>query len=142
METGRSVTMNQPKPPFRPAGPNPSAPAKPGATPPSVLNSPAKPAAPRHAVPPAAKPGAPPPTERSGKVVHDARGNAVWDWLKETSRIAIESTTRMLRKLEAPELKMEETHEEELRIMPDDGKCVGGGYDPYNQANKGRKSGK
>jgi hypothetical protein len=83
-----------------------------------------------------------PSDKPTGKVVHDARGNAVWDWVKETSRIAIESTTRLLRKLEAPELKMEETHDEELRIMPDDGKSAGGGYDPYNQANKGRKPGK
>jgi hypothetical protein len=72
-------------------------------------------------------------------VVHDERGNAVWDWLKETSRIAIEGTTRLLRKLESPELKVEDTREEELRITPDHGKCAGGGYDPYNQANKSRK---
>lgn len=123
--------MSQPKPPLRPAaGPAPSAPAKPGAAGPQAATSQAKPGA------------APPPAQRSGKVVHDARGNAVWDWLKETSRIAIESTTRMLRKLEAPELKMEDTHDEELRIMPDDGKCAGGGYDPYNQAKKARKPGK
>jgi hypothetical protein len=85
---------------------------------------------------------APHPGQPTGKVVHDARGNAVWDWVKETSRIAIESTTRLLRKLETPELKVEDTHDEELRIMPDDGKCAGGGYDPYNQANKTRKPGK
>ena len=36
----------------------------------------------------------------AGRVVHDSRGNAVWDWVKETSRIAIESTSRLLRKLE------------------------------------------
>jgi hypothetical protein len=85
---------------------------------------------------------APPPAQRTGKVVHDERGNAVWDWLKQTSRIAIESTSRLLRKLETPELKMEDTQDKELRLMPDPGKCSGGGYDPYNQATKPHKPGK
>ena len=87
----------------------------------------------------AARPAAaPPPRESSGKVVHDERGNAVWDWLKQTSRIAIESTSRLLRRLETPELKVEDTKDEELRLLPDDKTCAGGGYDPYNQANKGK----
>ena len=122
--------MSQPKPPFKPvARPNPGAPAKPGTATP-------------HAATSTVRPGAAGSAPSSGKVVHDARGNAVWDWLKETGRIAIESTTRLLRKLEAPELKMEDAQDEELRIMPDDGKCAGGGYDPYNQTNKARKPGK
>jgi hypothetical protein len=77
---------------------------------------------------------------QTGKVVHDERGTAVWDWLKQTGRNAIESTTRMLRKLEAPELKVEQPHEEELRIQPDNGNCTGGGYDPYNQPTKQRRT--
>jgi len=64
----------------------------------------------------------------------------VWQWVKETSRVAIESTSRLLRKLEAPELKMEDTKDEELRIMPDP--RAGGGYDPYNQPIKPPKSGR
>lgn len=80
-----------------------------------------------------------PPT-KTGKVVHDDRGNAVWDWLKQTGRNAIESTTRMLRKLESPELKVEQPDEEELRIQPDSGNCQGGGYDPYNQPIKSRRT--
>jgi len=80
------------------------------------------------------------PGSQTGKVVHDERGNAVWDWLKQTGRNAIESTTRMLRKLESPELKVEQTHEEELRIQPDDDQCAGGGYDPYNQPIKSRRT--
>ena len=76
---------------------------------------------------------------QTGKVVHDERGTAVWDWLKQTGRNAIESTTRMLRKLEAPELKVEQPHEEELRIQPDNGN-TGGGYDPYNQPTKQRRT--
>lgn len=73
----------------------------------------------------------------SGRVRHDERGNAVWDWLKDTGRNALEATSRLLRKLEAPHLEMEDKKDEELRIQSDrDG---GGGYDPYNQSAKTRK---
>lgn len=70
----------------------------------------------------------------SGRVSHDDRGNAVWDWLKETGRNAIESTSRLLKKLEMPQLKVEDTKDEELRIQPDRDRDPGGGYDPYNQS--------
>jgi len=110
--------------------------ARPG-TPPAPSSRPAA------AIPAAPKPGAASPSAKagsaqpapgsSGRVVHDERGNAVWDWVKQTSRAAIESTTRLLKKLEAPELKMEDTQDEELRIMPE-GKAAG--YDPYAQATK------
>jgi hypothetical protein len=81
-------------------------------------------------------PGSTAKTTPSGRVVHDDRGNAVWDWLKETSRIAIESTSRLLKKLEVPELRMEEEKDNELRLESD--RDPGGGYDPYNQATKPR----
>ncbi len=67
----------------------------------------------------------------SGRVVHDERGNAVWDWMKQASRAALESTSRLLRRLEVPELKVEEKKDEELRLESD--REPGGGYDPYNQ---------
>ncbi|HEX4649386.1 MAG TPA: hypothetical protein VH111_11195 [Steroidobacteraceae bacterium] len=81
--------------------------------------------------PAGAGPGGP-----AGKVVHDDRGNAVWDWLKETGRNAIDSTSRLLRKLETPGLKMEDKKDEELRLTDDD---AGDGYDPYNQRQTPRK---
>lgn len=68
---------------------------------------------------------------------HDDRGNAVWDWLKETSRNAIESTSRLLKKLELPQLKVEDKKDEELRLDDSD-RDPGGGYDPYNQSVKPR----
>jgi hypothetical protein len=45
---------------------------------------------------------------------------------------------RLLRKFEAPDLKMEDPKDEELRIMADS--SPGGGYDPYNQPIKSPKS--
>jgi hypothetical protein len=75
----------------------------------------------------------------TGKVTHDERGNAVWDWMKNTGRHAVESTSRLLRKLELPELKVEGARDEELRIAPDP--TSGGGYDPYNQATKPARPG-
>lgn len=64
-----------------------------------------------------------------GRVVHDSRGNAVWQWVKDTSRHAIESTSALLKKLELPDLKVEDQKDKELRL--EDDVDAGGGYDPY-----------
>ena len=73
----------------------------------------------------------------AGRVVHDSRGNAVWHWVKETGRIAIESTSRLLKRLEMPGLKTEEKSDQDLRLESD--RDAGGGYDPYNQSQRGRR---
>ena len=65
----------------------------------------------------------------SGRVVHDSRGNAVWQWVKDTGRHALESTSALLKKLELPDLKVEEKGDNELRL--EDDVDEGGGYDPY-----------
>jgi hypothetical protein len=76
---------------------------------------------------------------KSGRIVHDERGNAVWDWIKETSRIAIDSTSRLLKRLEVPELKMEDTQKNnELSIEAD--RDAGGGYNPYGGSTSGGKT--
>ena len=49
-----------------------------------------------------------------GRVQHDARGNAVWQWAVSTSASALESTSTLLRRLEAPELSLEEDRPLEL----------------------------
>jgi len=138
---GTLLVMNQSKPSAPAAGPRASTPAKAAAPAGSTGGTAPKPrtelpgAAPERVRPDQAQPQA-----KTGKVVHDERGNAVWDWLRQTGRNAIESTTRMLRKLETPELKVEQPHEEELRIQPDGDACSGGGYDPYNQPIKSRRT--
>jgi hypothetical protein len=134
--------MSYTKTPAPAPPPRATTPGKPVAAPGKAAPAPGKPAAAPAPAPSGGRtPAAPPPAQRTGKVVHDDRGNAVWDWLKQTSRIAIESTSRLLRKLETPDLKIEDTQDKELRLMPDPGKCSGGGYDPYNQATKPRKPG-
>ena len=84
------------------------------------------------------KPGSAPPGQPaagpSGRVRHDERGNAVWDWIKDTGRSAIDATSRLLKKLEVPHLEVEDTKDEDLRIQSD--RDPGGGYDPYNQSTK------
>jgi hypothetical protein len=103
----------------------------PGTTPPRPAH-PVQPPVPGVSPARAGQPAAAP--RPSGKVVHDDRGNAVWEFIAQTSRICIEATSRLLKKLETPELKIEDTQDKELRVMPEPGK--GAGYDPYNQATK------
>jgi hypothetical protein len=69
----------------------------------------------------------------AGRVKHDERGNAVWDWLKETGRFCVESTSALLRRLEVPELRVEGQKDESLRLENEGSRDEGGGYDPYNQ---------
>ncbi|MGB8694304.1 MAG: hypothetical protein WCD08_12435 [Steroidobacteraceae bacterium] len=47
------------------------------------------------------------PQPGPGAVQHDARGNAVWQWAVESGKQALESTSRLLRRLEVPGLKLE-----------------------------------
>ena len=57
-----------------------------------------------------------PPT--SGKVTRDARGNAVWSWVSETGKIAIDSTSRLLKRLEVSDLKLEGGDEDAKPDLP------------------------
>ena len=69
----------------------------------------------------------------SGRVQHDSRGNAVWKWAAEASALALESTSRLLKKLEVPELKVED----KPKGLELEERHPGGGYDPYNRGRSG-----
>jgi hypothetical protein len=49
-----------------------------------------------------------PPQRPSGRVRHDERGQAVWQWAADTARNAIHSTSALLRKLEVPGLSLQD----------------------------------
>jgi hypothetical protein len=63
---------------------------------------PDKPAPPDRPAPPD-KPAA------AGRITHDSRGNAVWNWISESGKIAIDSTSRLLKRLDTSDLKLEES---------------------------------
>ena len=76
----------------------------------------------------------------SGRVRHDERGVAVWDWAVATGEFATLSTTRALKKLEVADLQIEDHKPAELRLETT-GRDKAGGFDPYNQRGTGKRQG-
>lgn len=66
-----------------------------------------------------------------GRVRHDERGMAVWDWAAAVGDTAALSATNIMRTLDVSGLSVEQTQRSlkamELKANP------GGGHDPYNQ---------
>lgn len=73
----------------------------------------------------------------TGRIVHDERGNAVWNFGNDTTRTAVGSST-ILRRLDVPELQMEgQTSTPAQAKSPIKRKETsthdeGGGYNPYD----------
>ena len=76
----------------------------------------------------------------SGRVRHDERGMAVWDWAVATGEFASLSATRALKKLEISELSIEDSRPPELK-PEHSGRDKAGGFDPYNQRGSGKRQG-
>ncbi|HTU67951.1 MAG TPA: hypothetical protein VMF52_18525 [Steroidobacteraceae bacterium] len=77
----------------------------------------------------------------SGRVRHDERGMAVWDWAVATGEFHTLSATSALKKLEVGELKIEETAKVPGLSLEKSGRDKGGGFDPYNQRGSGKRQG-
>jgi hypothetical protein len=68
-------------------------------------------------------------TESNGRVRHDERGVAVWDWSLESGVFNALSSSALLRRLDVAELKVQESPGNALAAAGREG---GGGGDPYN----------
>ena len=82
----------------------------------------------------------PAPSGPSGRVRHDERGMAVWDWAVATGEFATLSATSMLRKLDVGDLAIEDTQRTAKPMAPV-GRDQGGGGDPYNTRGAGQRTG-
>jgi hypothetical protein len=77
----------------------------------------------------------------AGRVRHDERGVAVWDWAVATGEFATLSATHALKKLSIDDLKIEETSKTPGLGLKKTGRDQGGGSDPYNQRGSGKREG-
>ena len=77
----------------------------------------------------------------AGRVRHDERGMAVWDWAVATGEFATLSATHALKKLDLDALKIEETNRTPKLSLEKAGRDKGGGFDPYNQRGSGKREG-
>ncbi len=77
----------------------------------------------------------------AGRVRHDERGMAVWDWAVATGEFATLSATHALKKLDLDALKIEETSPAPKLTLEKAGRDKGGGFDPYNQRGSGKREG-
>jgi hypothetical protein len=79
-------------------------------------------------------PAQPGPT---GRVRHDERGMAVWDWAAASGEVAGLSATHVMRKLDVTGLSIEQT-QRSLKAMQPVGRDAVGGSDPYNALSPAR----
>jgi hypothetical protein len=77
----------------------------------------------------------------AGRVRHDERGMAVWDWAVATGEFATLSATHALKKLDLDALKIEESSRTPKLSLEKAGRDKGGGFDPYNQRGSGKREG-
>jgi hypothetical protein len=69
----------------------------------------------------------------AGRIIHDSRGNAVWNWDKSSDPASTASTSKMLRKLEVEDLRVEDTAQVPAQPGATKGSGYGPGYNPYDR---------
>ena len=77
-------------------------------------------------------------SSHAGRIVHDSRGNAVWNWNKGSDPSSTATTSKMLRKLDLANLQVEGAAQPEEVAPPEKqakkrGSGYGPGYNPYDR---------
>jgi hypothetical protein len=81
---------------------------------------------------PASKRNAPVAANQSGRVKHDERGNAVWEWAVATGAFTVETSTQRLKKLENPTLSLAEDSPSPFDSVQKNPLGTAKGYSPYD----------
>lgn len=68
----------------------------------------------------------------SGRVKHDDRGNAIWEWAMNTGRVNDDGSTQRLRKLELPSLSLAEDAPTPFDGVKENPLGTVKGYSPYD----------
>jgi hypothetical protein len=79
------------------------------------------------------------PGRPAGRVKHDDRGVAVWDFAIATGEFAALSQTAALKRLSIADLKVDDP--QPTLKLETSGRDKGGGFDPYNQLGSGKRQG-
>lgn len=69
----------------------------------------------------------------AGRIVHDSRGNAVWNWNKGGESSSTTSTSTMLKKLDLGNLRVEDAAQPEKPGETKKSSGYGPGYNPYDR---------
>lgn len=72
----------------------------------------------------------------AGRVKHDASGRAIWEWAAETGRNALDSTSRLLRRLDLPGLSLVDDEKEKKAAEEEAQRAEReAGFSPYGEVN-------
>jgi hypothetical protein len=70
----------------------------------------------------------------AGRVKHDSSGRAIWEWAAETGRNALDSTSRLLKRLDLPGLSIIDDEKEKKRAEEEAQRAErDAGFNPYGE---------
>ncbi|HMA10774.1 MAG TPA: hypothetical protein VKO83_02725 [Steroidobacteraceae bacterium] len=70
----------------------------------------------------------------AGRVKHDASGRAIWEWAMDTGRHALDSTSRLLKRLELPGLSIIDDEKEKKQAEEQAQRAErDSGFNPYGE---------